>query len=301
MDISAILAIVLIDLALSGDNALLIGMAARRLPDEQRRKAIIFGGLLAVALRIVAAAIVTLLLAIPYLQLAGGVVLAVIAYRLVRPGANDAHTGVQPAGSLREAVVTSRRRRAWGPPAARVRSGDLDPDRPVRQRHHREGARSRAASHLARRARAHLDRRRHDPRRPRGRSAPARSHRAERRARARDLRRCAGCTAIASPRHVRPNAGNDPSSCSLRFDVPNAPLRLRLSLGGETGVPDPRRQATRSVTAPRDRKKETEMKVTNHEASPSAFRYRYFDPRGRERGLWRRRHRCRERGPVGRG
>ena len=106
MDISAILAIVLIDLALSGDNALLIGMAARRLPDEQRRKAIIFGGLLAVALRIVAAAIVTLLLAIPYLQLAGGVVLAVIAYRLVRPGANDAHTGVQPAGSLREAVVT---------------------------------------------------------------------------------------------------------------------------------------------------------------------------------------------------
>lgn len=106
MDISAILAIVLIDLALSGDNALLIGMAARRLPDAQRRKAIIFGGLLAVVLRIVAAAIVTLLLAIPYLQLAGGVVLAVIAYRLVRPGAHDAHAGMQPAGSLREAIIT---------------------------------------------------------------------------------------------------------------------------------------------------------------------------------------------------
>lgn len=106
MDISAILAIVLIDLALSGDNALLIGMAARRLPDAQRRKAIVFGGLLAVALRIAAAAIVTVLLAVPYLQLAGGVVLAVIAYRLVRPGAADAHTGVQPAGTLREAIVT---------------------------------------------------------------------------------------------------------------------------------------------------------------------------------------------------
>lgn len=106
MDISALLAIVLIDLALSGDNALLIGMAARRLPDTQRRKAIVFGGLLAVVLRIVAAAAVTLLLAVPYLQLAGGVVLAVIAYRLVRPGASEAHTGVQPAGSLREAVVT---------------------------------------------------------------------------------------------------------------------------------------------------------------------------------------------------
>jgi len=106
MEMSAILAIVLIDLALSGDNALLIGMAARRLPDAQRRKAIVFGGLLAVVLRILAAAIITLLLAVPYLQLAGGVVLAVIAYRLLRPGAADAHTAVQPAGTLREAVIT---------------------------------------------------------------------------------------------------------------------------------------------------------------------------------------------------
>ena len=106
MDISAVISIILIDLALSGDNALLIGMAARRLPDAQRRRAIIFGGLLAVVLRIVAAAIVTLLLAVPYLQLAGGIVLVVIAYRLVRPGASDAQTGVQPAGSLREAIIT---------------------------------------------------------------------------------------------------------------------------------------------------------------------------------------------------
>jgi len=106
MDPSAIIAIVLIDLALSGDNALLIGMAARRLPDAQRRRAIILGGALAVVLRIIAAAIVTFLLAIPYLQLAGGIVLAVIAYRLVRPGVADEHASVQPAGSLREAVTT---------------------------------------------------------------------------------------------------------------------------------------------------------------------------------------------------
>jgi YjbE family integral membrane protein len=106
MDASAVVAIVLIDLALSGDNALLIGMAARRLPDAQRRRAIVLGGVLAVVLRIIAAAIVTFLLAIPYLQLAGGVVLAVIAYRLVRPGAAEEHSTVQPAGSLREAVMT---------------------------------------------------------------------------------------------------------------------------------------------------------------------------------------------------
>lgn len=106
MDPSAIIAIVLIDLALSGDNALLIGMAARRLPHAQRRRAIVLGGALAVVLRIAAAAIVTFLLAIPYLQLAGGIVLAVIAYRLVRPGVADDHPHVQPAGSLREAVTT---------------------------------------------------------------------------------------------------------------------------------------------------------------------------------------------------
>jgi YjbE family integral membrane protein len=106
MDAAAIVSIVLIDLALSGDNALLIGMAARRLPDRQRRLAIVLGGSLAVVLRIVAAAAVTLLLAIPYLQLAGGLVLAVIAYRLVRPGHGGAHDGVRPAGSLREAVTT---------------------------------------------------------------------------------------------------------------------------------------------------------------------------------------------------
>jgi len=106
MDLSAIIAIVLIDLALSGDNALLIGMAARRLPDAQRRRAILLGGGLAVVLRIVAAAIVTFLLAIPYLQLAGGIVLAVIAYRLPRPHAAPDGTSVQPAGTLREAVMT---------------------------------------------------------------------------------------------------------------------------------------------------------------------------------------------------
>jgi len=106
MDLSPVVAIVLIDLALSGDNALLIGMAARRLPPEQRRRAIVLGGGLAVALRIVAAAIVTFLLAIPYLQLAGGMVLAVIAYRLVRPGGSDAHATVQPAGTMRDAIMT---------------------------------------------------------------------------------------------------------------------------------------------------------------------------------------------------
>src|SRR2546421_884551 len=83
--LQAILAITLIDLAMSGDNALVIGMVARGLPKSQRRKAIVFGAGAAVAIRVAAAAAVTLLLTIQYLQLIGGLALVVIAYRLVPP------------------------------------------------------------------------------------------------------------------------------------------------------------------------------------------------------------------------
>ncbi|OLC53693.1 MAG: hypothetical protein AUH85_13705 [Chloroflexi bacterium 13_1_40CM_4_68_4] len=102
--LQAILAIVLIDLALSGDNALVIGMAARRLPTKQRTRAIVAGGALAVGLRVVGTALVTLLLLIPYLQLAGGIILVVIAYRLVRKDA--AQHAVREATTMREAITT---------------------------------------------------------------------------------------------------------------------------------------------------------------------------------------------------
>jgi YjbE family integral membrane protein len=100
----AILAIVLID-TLSGDNALVIGMAARDLPPKQRRQAIIIGGAGAVILRIIAAAAVTLLLAIPYLQAAAAIVLLVIAYRLVGPPAHAARR-VKTAPSRGSAILT---------------------------------------------------------------------------------------------------------------------------------------------------------------------------------------------------
>lgn len=103
--LQAVIAIVLIDLALSGDNALVIGMAARGLPTRQRRRAIVFGGLGAVVLRVLAASIVTLLLAIPYLQLVASIALLVIAYRLVRPSSGHGKT-VREATTLPEAIVT---------------------------------------------------------------------------------------------------------------------------------------------------------------------------------------------------
>lgn len=104
--LQAILAIVLIDLALSGDNALVIGMAARGLPKRQRRRAIIFGGLGAVVLRIAAASIVTLLLAIPFLQLVASIALLAIAYRLVRPASASHGKTVREATTLPEAITT---------------------------------------------------------------------------------------------------------------------------------------------------------------------------------------------------
>jgi YjbE family integral membrane protein len=102
----AIIAIVLIDLTLAGDNALVIGMAARSLPAGQRRKAIVVGGAGAIVLRIASAAAVTLLLAIPYLQAIGALALIVIAYRLVRPTDGHGSRRIREGATLREAAVT---------------------------------------------------------------------------------------------------------------------------------------------------------------------------------------------------
>jgi len=104
--LQAVLAIVLIDLALSGDNALVIGMAARDLPPRQRRQAIILGGAGAVVLRIVAAAGVTLLLGIPFLQLGAALVLLVIAYRLVHAPGQEVRVLRAPSRRLGSAIVT---------------------------------------------------------------------------------------------------------------------------------------------------------------------------------------------------
>ena len=102
--LQAIVAIVLIDLALSGDNALVIGMAARGLPAQQRTRAIVAGGALAVGLRVIGTALVTLLLLIPYLPLAGGIVLVLIAYRLV--GKDASRHEVREATTMRDAITT---------------------------------------------------------------------------------------------------------------------------------------------------------------------------------------------------
>lgn len=76
--------ITLIDLALSGDNAIVIGMAAASLPREKRKWAILVGGAGAIGLRIALTSIATLLMLIPLISAIGGLVLIWVAYKLLK-------------------------------------------------------------------------------------------------------------------------------------------------------------------------------------------------------------------------
>ena len=78
----AVIAIVLIDIVLAGDNALVIGMAANRLPENLRRRAILWGTFGAVAVRFISVAALTYLLLIPGLRLIGGLALIYIGWKL---------------------------------------------------------------------------------------------------------------------------------------------------------------------------------------------------------------------------
>ena len=95
--------IVLIDLTLAGDNALVIALAVRTLPQRQQFLGRVWGTAGAVALRLGFIVVATWLLTIPLLQVVGGLLLVWIALRLVRQdAAGDAH--VRQGTTLREAV-----------------------------------------------------------------------------------------------------------------------------------------------------------------------------------------------------
>lgn len=102
--LSSLLAIIGIDLVLAGDNAVVIALAARTLAPDQQRRAIIWGTLLAVGLRITLTAAVVVLLGIPYLTLVGGLLLLWIAWSLATQ--EEAEPDVSPADSMRQAIKT---------------------------------------------------------------------------------------------------------------------------------------------------------------------------------------------------
>jgi YjbE family integral membrane protein len=107
--------VLLIDLVLAGDNAIVVGMAAAGLPPDQRRKAIFWGIAAATIMRIGFAAITTQLLAIVGLTLAGGVLLLWVCYKMFRelqrghqPEMTEAELAAQAPGerkTLKSAII----------------------------------------------------------------------------------------------------------------------------------------------------------------------------------------------------
>ncbi|PGT81374.1 TerC family protein [Bacillus sp. AFS040349] len=102
--LTALLSIIVIDLVLAGDNAILIGLAARNLPKHQQKKVILWGSVGAIAIRIVATLAVVWLLAIPGLHLVGGLLLVYIAYKLLVD--EEDHSDVKAGDSFWAAIRT---------------------------------------------------------------------------------------------------------------------------------------------------------------------------------------------------
>lgn len=106
---SALAAIVLIDLILAGDNAIVIALAARSLPTHLQRKAIVWGTVGAIGIRALMTMVVVWLLKVPGLMLVGGLGLVWIAYKLLVPGdGGEGHEGGSATtlwGALKTIIV----------------------------------------------------------------------------------------------------------------------------------------------------------------------------------------------------
>ncbi len=102
---AAVLQIIMIDILLGGDNAVVIALACRNLPAKQRLQGIVWGTAGAIVLRVVLIAFAVTLLAVPYLKALGGLLLLWIGIKLLVPDP-DAHDSVKPADKLWTAVKT---------------------------------------------------------------------------------------------------------------------------------------------------------------------------------------------------
>jgi YjbE family integral membrane protein len=98
--------IILIDILLGGDNAVVIALACRGLPQKQRKLGIIYGTAGAIVLRVILIAFALALLAVPYLKLVGGLLLVWIGVKLLMPQDDDDHANIQSSDKLWAAVKT---------------------------------------------------------------------------------------------------------------------------------------------------------------------------------------------------
>jgi YjbE family integral membrane protein len=100
----AVVQIIWIDILLSGDNAVVIALACRKLPPSQRMWGIVLGTLVAITLRVLFTGVVTQLMTIPYVKLVGGVLLFWIAVKLLGGEENGREGHIEAVDSLWKAI-----------------------------------------------------------------------------------------------------------------------------------------------------------------------------------------------------
>ena len=102
----AVLQIIAIDILLGGDNAVVIALACRKLPDTQRKQGILWGVAGAIGLRIVLIFFAVQLLEVPWLKIVGALLLFWIGVKLLLPEEEDAHGNVAASTTLMGAIKT---------------------------------------------------------------------------------------------------------------------------------------------------------------------------------------------------
>lgn len=102
----AVAQIIMIDILLGGDNAVVIALACRQLPAHQRTKGILWGTAGAIVLRVILIFFALTLLAIPFLKFVGALLLIWIGVKLLTPDADDDHSNIQGSDKLWGAIKT---------------------------------------------------------------------------------------------------------------------------------------------------------------------------------------------------
>ncbi|MCC6302465.1 MAG: TerC family protein [Gammaproteobacteria bacterium] len=125
-ELSALATVIMTDVVLAGDNAIVVGMAAAGLPAEQRRRAIFYGIIGATVLRILFAVATTQLLQIIGLMLAGGILLLWVAWKLYRElSAPQAHSEQEGEAALEGRDVAGRKPKTFREAVTQIILADI--------------------------------------------------------------------------------------------------------------------------------------------------------------------------------
>ena len=106
LDWSAIVQIIMIDILLGGDNAVVIALACRSLPPKHRNLGIFWGSVAAIVLRVILIFFAVSLLDLPMLKIIGGLLLMWVGVKLIQPPPGEEHHHIQPSDKLWTAVKT---------------------------------------------------------------------------------------------------------------------------------------------------------------------------------------------------